>query len=71
MQEHSSDLNMFDNFNKGKFFRNNELFSNIFHVVQIILYHDEFGVSNPLGNKIKKYKTSTSYFVLREYFCKI
>lgn len=71
MQEHSSDLNMFDNFNKGKFFRNNELFSNIFHVVQIILYHDEFGVSNPLGNKIKKYKTSTFYFVLREYFCKI
>ena len=28
------------------------------------MYHDDFGVSNPLGNKIKKYKTSAFYFVL-------
>ena len=31
MQWHSSDLSVFDNFNKGNFFRNNELFGNILH----------------------------------------
>ena len=49
---------MFDNFNKGKIFRNDELLHNIIHEIQIVLYHDDFGVSNPLGNKIKKHKTS-------------
>ena len=43
MQQHSSDLNVFDNFNKGKFFRNSELFSNVLPAIQIILYHDDFG----------------------------
>ena len=54
---------MFNNSKKGKFFRNNELFSNTFHAIQIILYHDNFQVSNLLENKIKKLKTSTFYFV--------
>ena len=27
------------------------------------IYHDDFGVSNLLGNKIKKIKTSAFYFV--------
>ena len=29
-----------------------------------MLYHGDFGVSNPLGNKVKKYKTSAFYFCL-------
>ena len=41
----------------------NEPFSN-FLSLQLILYHDDFGVSNPLRNKIKKYKTSVFHFVL-------
>ena len=63
VQQHSSDLNVCDNFNIGKTFRNDEFLSNILHEIQIILYHNDFGVSNPLGNKRKKYKTSTFYFV--------
>ena len=54
---------MFNNSKKGKFFRNNELFSNTLDAIQIILYHDDFQVSNLLENKIKKLKTSTFYFV--------
>ena len=52
---------------KVSFFRNNELFSNILLSVQIILYHDDFQLqlSNPLGNKIKKYKIFAFYFVLQ------
>ena len=49
---------------KLSFFRNNELFSNVLLAVQIILYHDEFQVSNPLGNKTKKHEISAFYFVL-------
>ena len=71
VQQHSSDLNVFDNFNKkGKTFRNDELLSNILHEIRIILYHDDFGVSNLLGNKINiKHPHSTLCF--GEYSCKI
>ena len=55
MEQYSSDLNEFDNFNEGKLFKNNELFSDIIHAIQIILYHVDFGVSNPLVMVIKKY----------------
>ena len=70
MQEHSSDPNEFNNFNKGKFYRNNELFSNIVHAIQFILYHIDFGVSSPLVNKIKNYKTSAFDIVLANIFSK-
>ena len=49
---------------KTSFFRNNELFNNILLTVQIILYHDNFQVSNPLGKKKKKLKISAFYLVL-------
>ena len=55
VQQHSDDLNVLDNFNKYKIFRNDELLSNILYEIQIIFYHDDFGVSNPLRNEIKKH----------------
>ena len=64
VQQHSRDLNVFDNFNKGKIFRNDKLLSNILHEIQIVFYHYDFGVSNPQGNKTKKHKISAFYFVL-------
>ena len=54
MQQQSGDPYAFDNL--GKFFRNNELFGNILHVIQITFYHDDFGVSKLLGNKVKKHR---------------
>ena len=32
--------------------------------MELILYHDDFNVVNPLGNKTVKYKTAAFYFVL-------
>lgn len=44
--------------------RGNSFFHENPHGLQILLYHDDFEVSNPLGNKVKKYKISAFYFVL-------
>ena len=41
-------------YSQGSFYRKNKLLSNVSNCLQIILYHDDFGLSNPLGNKIKK-----------------
>ena len=38
--------------------------SNVPNCLEIILYRDDFDLSNPLENNIKKYKTSAFYFVL-------
>ena len=32
--------------------------------MELILYHDDFNVVSPLGNKTVKYKTSAFYFVI-------
>ena len=32
--------------------------------LEIILYHDDFEIVNPLGNKVSKYKISAFYFIL-------
>ena len=45
-------------YSQGSLYGKNKILSNVPNCLQIILYHDHFGVSNPLGNKTKKYKTS-------------
>ena len=32
--------------------------------MQLVLYDDDFGTVNPLGNKVSKYKVPAFYFVL-------
>ena len=51
-------------FQNGKAFYENRLLNSNKKTVELILYHDDFNVVNPLGNKIVKYKTSVFYFVL-------
>ena len=51
-------------FEDGSNFKENTLFSNKTHVLQIIFYNDDFQCSNPLGNKTAKYKVSAFYFSL-------
>ena len=46
----------------GEVFKNNNLFSTLQNHLEIILYHDDFGTVNPLGNKVSKYKISSFYF---------
>ena len=51
-------------FQNGKAFYENRLLNSNKKTVELILYHDDFNVVNPLGNKTVKYKTSAFYFVL-------
>ena len=51
-------------FRDGEAFKNNNLFRTSQNCLEIILYHDDFGTVNPLGNKVSKYKISAFYFVL-------
>ena len=51
-------------FQNGKAFYENRLLNSNKKTVELILYHDDFNVVNPLGNKTVKYKTSEFYFVL-------
>ena len=48
----------------GEVFKNNNLFSTLQNCLEIILYHDDFGTVNPLGNKVSKYKISAFYFLI-------
>ena len=45
-------------------FKQNKLFNSPKNSIEIILYHDDFNVVNPLGNKVSKYKVSAFYFVI-------
>ena len=51
-------------FSDGSSFKNNALFNSEKQSLQVVLYHDDFNVANPLGNKTVKYKISAFYFVL-------
>ena len=51
-------------FQNSKAFYENRLLNSNKKTVELILYHDDFNVVNPLGNKTVKYKTSAFYFVL-------
>ena len=52
------------NYSQGSLFRKNKLLAAVPNCLEIILHHNDFGVSNPLGNKFKMYKMSAFYFVL-------
>ena len=51
-------------YNDGEMWRENALFTSDEPSLQLILYHDDFSVVNPLRNKVVKYKSSAFYFVL-------
>ena len=49
----------------GSYYKNNILFSQKKHALQIQLYFDEFETANPLGSKKGIHKLSCIYFILR------
>ena len=51
-------------FSDGSVYNNNELYQSKPKSLQIAIYHDDFQINNPLGNKTKKGKLSGFYFVL-------
>ena len=52
------------NFKDGSNYKNNELYAVHPNALQIVLYHDDFTQSNPLGNKTSKFKISGFYYLL-------
>ena len=62
-------------FNDGAVYKGNKLFSAVKNALELVLYHDDFNVINPLGNKVSKYKVSAFYFVIgnlpSKYRCRL
>ena len=48
----------------GLNYYSNELFASEKLTLELVLYHDDFNIVNPLGNKTVKYKISAFYFVV-------
>ena len=61
--------NVFNNFNFKIFkdcaaYRTNPFLNANPNILEICMYHDDFGIVNPLGNKIHTHKISAFYFML-------
>ena len=54
-------------FRDGTSCKENQLFNSDPNALQICLYHDDFNIVNPLGNKTQKYKISAFYFVIGNF----
>ncbi len=61
---HKSPDNLLKDFCDGSLFASNQLFSQDRTALQVLLYVDEFTVSNPLGYRVAKYKITAIYFLL-------
>ena len=60
----TEDNNVLKTYHDESAFKSNSLLNTEKKTLEIVLYHDGFGIVNPLGNKPVKYKTSGFYFVL-------
>ena len=63
-QEATEDDNVLRTYHDGSAFKSNSLLNSERKMLEIVLYHDNFGIVNPLGNKAVEYKTLRFYFVL-------
>ena len=60
-----SKLNIYERFSDTEPFKGSNFWNKTESIkLEIILYHSDFNVVNPLGNKTLKYKVSAFYFVL-------
>lgn len=60
----SSDDKIIRDFKDSSNFKSNLLYECHPNALQIVFYHDDFTVSNPLGNKTSKFKISGFYFLV-------
>ena len=63
-------METFKSFKDGRYFKENVLFQPNPNALQICLYHSDFNIVNPLGNKPEKYKVSAFYFVIGNFSAK-
>ena len=64
LNPHSSQDETLQDFCDGTSWKSHPLFSSDSKTLQIQLYCDDFQASNPLGNRIRKYKITAFYFTL-------
>ena len=64
LEENRSEDGNYKNYCDGSVYKNNVLFKSDPLALQIILYHDDYQVANPLGNKTIIHKMSSIYLQL-------
>ena len=64
-------METFKLFKDGRCFKENLLSQSNLNALQICLYHDDFNIGNPLGNKTEKYKISAFHFVIGNFSAKL
>ena len=64
LQEVTGNDNVLRLYHDGYAFRPNSLLNSEKKTLEIVLYHDDFGIANTLGNKTVTHETSGFYFVL-------
>ena len=57
-------------FRDGVAYKNNFVLNFTPKVLELCIYHDDFSIVIPLGNKTNKYKISAFYFVLGNFSSK-
>ena len=57
-------ISCYKQYSDGSSFQENMLFKEHQNALQIVFYHDDFQISNPLGNKTFKYKISGFYYTI-------
>ena len=64
LEQNVSNKINFKSFKNGSAYRTNPFLNANPNILEIFMYHDDFGIANPLGNKTHKLKVSAFYFVL-------
>ena len=58
---------MYESFRDGAAYKNNLFLNSTPIVFELCIYHDDFSIVNPPGNKTHKHKISAFYFVLGNF----
>ena len=64
LEQHVSNNFNFKTFKDDAAYGTNPFLNTNPNIFEIFMYHDDFGIANPLGKKTHKHKISAFYFVL-------
>ena len=67
LQQNENNDGVYKSFRDGAAYKNNLFLNSTPNVLELCIYHDDFSIVNPLGNKTHKHKISAFYFVLGNF----
>ena len=67
LQQNENNNGVYKSFRDSAAYKNNLLLNSTPNALELCIYHDDFSIVNPLGNKTHKYKISAFYFVLGNF----